>query len=166
MTNEVICPYCRMDALRMTGRELYPAKPELANKHYFACRNCDAWIGCKDGTWEPVGRLANAALRRAKQTVHAAVEPILATAMSTHKLTKSQARTAIYRWIATELDIAGGSANIGDFDLKQCGIVLLICEHREPEFDLRTNAPGGYGQNSNKTKRSYGAGRYRDRASK
>src|SRR3546814_8368090 len=46
--------------VRMTGRELYPAKPELANKHYFACRNCDAWIGCKDGTWEPVGRLADA----------------------------------------------------------------------------------------------------------
>src|SRR3546814_9411440 len=60
MSNEVICPYCCMGALRMTGRELYPAKPELANKHYFACRNCDAWIGCKDGTWEPVGRLADA----------------------------------------------------------------------------------------------------------
>src|SRR3546814_5367725 len=67
MPNEVICPYCCMGALRMTGRELYPAKPEHANKHYFACRNCDAWIGCKDGTWEPVGRLADAALRRAKQ---------------------------------------------------------------------------------------------------
>src|SRR3546814_19957575 len=79
MSNEVICPYCCMGALRMTGRELYPAKPELANKHYFACRNCDAWIGCKDGTWEPVGRLADAALRRAKKRVNDAVEPSIVT---------------------------------------------------------------------------------------
>src|SRR3546814_7965989 len=112
MSNEVICPYCCMGALRMTGRELYPAKPELANKHYFACRNCDAWIGCKDGTWEPVGRLADAALRRAKQSVHAAVEPILVNTMDAHSLPKSQARNLVYGWLAAELEMPGPSANI------------------------------------------------------
>jgi hypothetical protein len=155
-----------MDALRMTGRELYPAKPELANKHYFACRNCDAWIGCKDGTWEPVGRLADADLRRAKQSVHAAVEPILTSVMSTHNLTKSQARAAIYRWIATELDIADGNANIGDFDLKQCEIVLLICDHRKPEIDLRSSSHGRFSRNATSRNRPYVDGRYRDRPSK
>src|SRR3546814_13339400 len=103
MSNEVICPYCCMGALRMTGRELYPAKPELANKHYFACRNCDAWIGCKDGTWEPVGRLADAALRRAKQSVHAAVEPILVNTMADHSLPKSRSeeRRVGQAWVRT-----------------------------------------------------------------
>lgn len=133
MTNEVICPYCHMGALRMTGRELYPAKPELANKHYHVCRNDDAWIGCVDGTWEPLGRLADLDLRRAKQSVHAAIEPICAKAIAEHGWSKAYARNIVYGWLATELDVRG-TANIGEFDLKQCELVLLICEHRTPDL--------------------------------
>src|SRR3546814_13964056 len=110
MSNEVICPYCCMGALRMTGRELYPAKPVLANKHYFACRNCYAWIGCKDGTWEPVGRLADAELRRAKQSVHAAVEPTLVNTTAAHSLPKSQARTPAFGWLASEMEMPVATA--------------------------------------------------------
>lgn len=134
MSNEVICPYCQQAALRMTGRELYPRKPELANKHYHVCRNCDAWIGCIDGTWEPIGHLANAELRRAKQDVYAAIEPIYLKAMSENNWTKSLARNLVYGWLATELNMTSGTASIGDFDLKQCQLVLLICNYRDPDL--------------------------------
>lgn len=136
MSNEVFCPYCDQPALRMTGRELYPAKPILANKHYHVCRNCDAWIGCKDGTWEPNGRLADSDLRRAKQDAHAAIDPICLKAMKDHDWSKNLARNVVYEWLAAELDIPGRVITLGDFDLRQCELVLLICQHRDPELNV------------------------------
>lgn len=132
--SEVHCPYCERPSMRMTGRELHPTRHDLAEKHFHVCRNCDAWIGCRDGTWEPLGRLANAELRRAKQDVHIALEPIWQSAMTMHNWTKSKARNLAYIWLATEMSIPNGRANIGDFDLDQCKLVKLICAHREADL--------------------------------
>lgn len=80
----VCCDYCGRPARLVGGAEVYPHRPDLSSKRFWLCRPCDAWVGCHpkaeprrgglgDGT-VPLGRLANADLRRAKQRAHAAVE--------------------------------------------------------------------------------------------
>lgn len=132
--SEVTCPYCQRPALRMTGSDLHPSRSDLTNNHYWVCRNCDAWVGCHKPGWEPLGRLANAELRRAKQEAHAAFDPIWKNAMSHHGWTMSKARNLAYTWLTDEMNIERSQAHIGEFDLDQCKLTVLICQHREPNL--------------------------------
>lgn len=68
------CPYCREPSKAVTGARIYPHRPDLHRKKFFECEPCGAWVGCHD-TGAPFGRLANAALRKAKQAAHAAFDP-------------------------------------------------------------------------------------------
>src|SRR5690606_20047671 len=133
-TMDVSCPYCSALALRMTGRELHPSRPDLANMRFHVCRNCDAWIGCVEGSWEPVAPLANAELRRAKQDAHAAVEPIWQAAVAAHNWAPSKARSAAYAWLASEMGLGPKPPRIANFDLKQCEVAILICKHRNADL--------------------------------
>src|SRR3546814_2577615 len=94
--------------------------------------------------------------------LYAAVEPSLVNTMAAHSLPKSQARNLVYGWLASELEMPGPSANIGDFDLKQCEIVLLICKHRDPMFDVSHKNRGSFGRNAKGSKRPFDGNRYRD----
>lgn len=74
----VICSYCNKPAELVTGKEIYPHRPDLYPKKFWRCRPCTAYVGCHkpnagygDGT-RPLGRLANAELRAAKSAAHAA----------------------------------------------------------------------------------------------
>jgi hypothetical protein len=120
--------------MRMTGLQLFPARVDLREKHYHVCRNCDAWVGCKDVTWEPIGRLANAELRRAKQAAHTALQKVWTAGAEQYGWTKSKARNLAYGWLCSEMGMRAGTANIGDFDLEQCELVALICQHRDPDL--------------------------------
>lgn len=124
----------------MTGRELHPYRSDLADKHYHVCRNCDAWVGCKGRTWEPHGRLANAELRRAKQSAHAALEPIWRKAMRQFGWTKSKSRNLAYEWLALEMSLENGRPHIGDFNLDQCQLVISICRYRDADLKALSDA--------------------------
>lgn len=118
----------------MTGRELHPSRSELINKHYHVCRACDAWAVCTDGTWEPIGPLANPELRRARQEAHAALERIWENAMRENDWSKSKARNLTYIWMSDEMSIDQKDLQIGRFDLPRCNLLLLIEKHRTPDL--------------------------------
>jgi len=76
----VTCPYCQSAAKLVGGRAIYPHRPDLAAKRFWQCKPCDAYVGCHeagngqgDGT-KPLGRLANAELRKAKKDAHYAFD--------------------------------------------------------------------------------------------
>lgn len=73
VTKPPICPYCERPAEFLAssarvyhGRDYGPV---------WACLPCAAWVGCHKGTTQPLGRLANAELRKAKMAAHAAFDP-------------------------------------------------------------------------------------------
>ena len=65
--NKVICPYCEGAAKLVSGRVIYPHRPDLFKNNFWTCPPCKAHVGChrpniRHGFTgeEPLGRLANA----------------------------------------------------------------------------------------------------------
>jgi hypothetical protein len=114
----VICDYCHRDAKLVTGVAIYPHRPDLLHLWFWHCAHCAAYVGChkagcngSDGTM-PLGRLATAELRRAKNRAHEALDPVWQSGL----LKRKQA----YAALARELGISQQNCHIGMFDLRQC----------------------------------------------
>jgi hypothetical protein len=118
----VVCPYCGKPASLVVGRVIYPHRSDLADKPVWACLPCGAWVGCHPGTKRPLGRLADADLRKAKMAAHAAFDPLWRSG--------EMRRKAAYAWLAKQLGITGKEAHIGMFDLATCRRVVETCEAR------------------------------------
>lgn len=122
-----ICDYCGASAERVTGREVYPHLPDLAGNVIYRCLPCGASVGCHHGTDRPLGRLANAALRRAKRDAHAAFDPLWKAKMRRDVCSKKKARGAGYAWLAEQLGIDQSRCHIGMMDEETCRRVVEVC---------------------------------------
>ncbi len=113
------CPYCGNGARLVTGTVIYPHRPDLAPKNFYLCAACDAYCGCHPNTTTPLGRLANAQLRAAKQRAHSAFDPVWKSG--------DMRRSAAYAWLAEQLAIPARECHIGMFDVDQCAAVIDAC---------------------------------------
>lgn len=114
----VKCDYCGNDARLTDGREVYPHRPDLFAKAFYVCTPCDARVGCHPGTTNALGRLANAELRAAKQSAHAAFDPLWRSGPLKRK-------DAYYR-LSKALGIPFGDCHIGMFDVETCRRVVAL----------------------------------------
>ena len=108
----VKCDYCGLEAFLVQGAGIYPHRPDLHDKLFWACQHCQAWVGCHPGTDEPLGRLANAELRKAKMAVHREFDPVWKS--------RKVSRTKAYERLARAMGIDPEKCHIGMFDLDQC----------------------------------------------
>ena len=115
---KIRCPYCNCFAVRTTGKNIYPHRPDLFAKTFYQCVPCDAYVGCHPETDKPLGRLANAELRKAKMNAHAAFDPVWRSG----KMNRSSA----YKWLAEKMGIAPQNCHIGMFDVDECRAVIEI----------------------------------------
>lgn len=116
----VTCPYCSNAAKLVTGQVIYPHRPDLYDRKFYQCSPCDAWVGVHIGTDKPLGRLANAELRKAKMAAHAVFDPTWKG-----KTPKGKARKAAYRELADQFGIRG-HIHIGEMDVDQCKRVVEL----------------------------------------
>lgn len=119
----VRCPYCRQDAVLVTGEVMYPHRPDLHQKKFWRCEPCAAWVGCHDGTTNPLGRLADAELRAAKSAAHAAFDPLWTRP-------GGMRRKDAYKWLADQLQMPPSRCHIGWFDLEKCRAVVAAVQER------------------------------------
>lgn len=116
----VICDYCGNKAALVTGRKIYPHRPDLFPLRFWHCEPCKAWVGChKNSDAQPLGRLANAELRLAKSAAHRDFDPL----WKSGEMTRKQA----YQWLSDQLDIPSESCHIGMFDVATCQRVQTVC---------------------------------------
>lgn len=99
------------------GAVLYPHLPNLAEINIYRCDPCDAHVGCHGGTTTPLGRLANAELRKHKMMAHKAFDPI----WREHGFTRKGA----YKTLAQRLGIKTEDCHIGMFDVDMCKRVII-----------------------------------------
>ena len=123
-----ICPYCGQNAETCEGTFIYPHRPDLYLKKFWVCQGCDAWVGCHEGTETPLGRLANAELRKAKGNAHAAFDRLWKAKMRRDKCKKHEARGAAYRWLSQQLGTSPEETHIGMFDVALCKRVVEVCK--------------------------------------
>lgn len=122
----VICQYCGKPAEMTTGDKLYPHREDLADKAFWECVKCDAYVGCHEGTWNPYGSLANYETRKIRSVAHAAFDPLWRKGQS--KIFKS--RRKAYAWLAHELKLKVSACHIGLFDSNKCRDVIRICKEK------------------------------------
>ena len=120
----VSCDYCGLPAERCTGADIYPHRPDLAEKRFFRCVPCGAYVGCHQNNGQAFGRLANAELRAAKMRAHAAFDPLW-------KSGRFLSRRSAYAWLASAMGIPKDDCHIGMFDLDGCAKVADICKELE-----------------------------------
>jgi hypothetical protein len=123
----VVCDYCGKDAPLVSGKTVYPHRPDLYAKQFYQCGPCDAMVGCHPGTTKPLGRLANAELRKAKMAAHAAFDPIWKGG--------KMKRGSAYAWLADQLGIRQQECHIGMFDVAMCARVIDACANFNPTKD-------------------------------
>lgn len=106
---------CGRRSLLVVGATIYPARQDLARRMFYMCIKCQAWVGCHPGTLRPLGRLANAELRAAKQRVHAILDPLWKVAEK-----RGRARRHCYKRLAADLGIKPEDCHVGMFDTPTC----------------------------------------------
>lgn len=116
----VNCDYCQQPARLVSGDIIYPHRPDLAHKKFYSCVPCDARVGCHPGTEKPLGRLANAELRQAKQDAHAAFDPLWQS--------NGMKRKEAYAWLAKQLGLEVKKTHIGWFNVEACHRVVEVCK--------------------------------------
>jgi hypothetical protein len=65
-----VCQDCGELSLLVGGDVVYPHRPDLAEKWFWLCAPCDAYVGTHSGTTVALGTLAKAPLRRARRKLH------------------------------------------------------------------------------------------------
>lgn len=129
------CPHCDRAAQLVTGDKIYRGRLDLAHLNFWVCPACpDVYVGChKAGSYrwehgkkiahkgtEPLGRMANYELRRAKGAAHEAFDPLWKS--------NGMSRKAAYSWLAHKLGISEANCHIGMFDVDQCRAVVAVVE--------------------------------------
>jgi len=112
------CPHCNQLAKLVTGEVIYPHRPDLHDRHFYMCKECDAYVGCHRGTKYPLGQLANKKLRSLRMEAHEAFDEIWKGRMS---------RSEGYKWLAFHMSMSATECHIGKMGVKNCWKVIKIC---------------------------------------
>lgn len=139
------CTYCQQPAIRATGADIYPHRPDLATRKFFRCIPCEAHVGTHVKTGHPLGTLANAALRKLRSQAHNTFDPIwqgwVDGELRARKKrgapplhvgnTVKKYRTEAYALLAKAMDISVENCHIGAFTEDQCRQVIDLCQSGE-----------------------------------
>jgi len=123
----MLCPVCGSEAVLVGGDVVYPHRQDLYAKRFWRCPRGCAHVGCHPGTEQPLGALATADTRQARQRAHAALDPLW------KRPTGRMGRGAAYRWLADQLGIPVDQCHIGSFDEARCVQVVVVCNRKENE---------------------------------
>lgn len=104
------CNYCSDEAIKVTGKDVYPSRTDLYKLSFFICSPCDARVGCHISTGEPFGSLANKELRKARQLAHSKFDLLWRGGLMSRK--------DAYIKLETDLDLYEN--HIGHMDILDC----------------------------------------------
>jgi hypothetical protein len=68
-----------VDAHLTNGHEIYPHRDDLASLPFWRCTGCGNYVGCHHKTptpTRPLGAIPTPELRRARQAIHALIDPM------------------------------------------------------------------------------------------
>ena len=118
----VLCPYCGVQADFVDSAVVYHG---YSYGMIYLCPQCGAYVGTHKGTDRPLGRLANAELRKWKMAAHAAFDPLWQRGEYKHR------RNDAYAWLAEKMGLPKEQTHIGMFDVAQCQKVIQIINERK-----------------------------------
>jgi hypothetical protein len=114
LSNPPCCPYCLQRARLVHADVIYPGRD--FSGLYWHCQRCQAWVGTHKNSKRavPLGSLANAELRRARQAVHARLDPLWNAGKVLGHMTRQQA----YELLGERMGIH--NPHVGFFSVDDC----------------------------------------------
>lgn len=114
------CHYCRGLVEIRHHQEIYNGRQFGEWPWVYACNDCDAYVGMHPFTNLPLGTLASAETRAARNKAKAAFTQY----WESHRMTRNQG----YIWLAKQLGIEKSKCHIGWSDTAQCERIIQICQ--------------------------------------
>jgi hypothetical protein len=122
------CPYCSGGTvLKKSSTHIYFGRDYGPVWQCISYPTCDAYVGCHKNTEIPLGRLANADLRRAKNAAHRIFDDLWRRKIRREQCSKTSARASAYKWLSAQMGTPPEFTHIGMFDIEQCRRVVQIC---------------------------------------
>lgn len=110
------CTYCGKEPELVAGNIVYPHRSDLFDKHFYMCRECDAYVGVHGSNSPYYGRafglLANPSLRLARSRAHQEVDRLWKE--------NHMSRSKTYEYLADEMCYDIRYTHIGYFTIEQC----------------------------------------------
>lgn len=99
MNVKVYCCNCKkeVDTNTLTGKEIYPHRPDLSHKVIYQCVYCLGTVGSHDESKLPLGCIPSPEIKEARQHIHKLIDPLF--------LSKKINRKHLYNKIAKKLGI-------------------------------------------------------------
>ena len=91
---------------------------------------CQAWVGCHRGTTNPLGRLADYELRKAKMEAHSWCDRLWKKKYRMQQAEAHRRRTEAYAWLAKAMGLRVKECHIGWFDIEKYREVVRLCKER------------------------------------
>ena len=117
---DIHCDYCGTLTLFVDSKVIYGRSYGMI----YLCPKCNAYVGVHKGTDKPLGRLADAELRKWKNAAHRAFDPLWQYGPFRGK------RNAAYSWLAEQMQLPVEKTHIGMFDVEKCRTAIAICESK------------------------------------
>lgn len=69
---KIYCVGCKekINAVLLTGKEIYPHRKDLYGKKFYQCPKCLNYVGCHPNTTTPLGFIPTKELKQARIAVH------------------------------------------------------------------------------------------------
>lgn len=127
-----ICPYCSNQAKLIPSSEFYSSGINYG--FLYICTPCDARVGTHKNTAhlpepKPLGSMANAELRSARNQTHEAFDQLWRC--------KLMPRKEAYRWLADAMAITYGKCHIAMFNLAQCQQAQILSNTKASELQSK-----------------------------
>lgn len=120
MAKEVQCDYCGCVAEFVDSAEVYHGR---SYGMIYLCRKCNAYVGVHKDTDEPLGKLANAELRKWKMAAHDSFDLLWRNECAPFYRKRKEA----YKWLSEQLGLPKDQTHIGMFDIDKCKQVIAVC---------------------------------------
>lgn len=141
---ETHCGECGARAEAVTGEKRHPHRPDLAGKRMYCCTACDAYVGCHDNTWQPLGFPALDHTRLMRRKAHGHFDPIWKAIQAAekrlphdHPRRRTAPRARAYEWLAKEMRMPLDRCHIGMMNGEEARRVVDICGPHLQKLGLR-----------------------------
>jgi len=117
----VKCPYCGAHAALRPASVVHGELAQPDTKLWVCTRypKCDSYVGVHQRTNEPLGTLADKALRRKRIAAHSVFNQLTSIGMS---------RRQSYKWLQAKFALNDEQAHIGMFSSYMCDEVITECK--------------------------------------
>ncbi len=125
-----VCTECRSTNIALQKRSFMGRRTHGEWDLIWHCGDCDAMVGCHEGTDVPLGTMANAETRGMRLLAHEAFDPMWRGRNS--RLSRDDA----YEWMAVVLGVPIANAHIGMLDRHQCELLINAVRNYKPPRPL------------------------------